>query len=382
MKKQMLSLITLVLVVGGVYVVFLTKQTLGVVAPDRYIVWSVTQRDDVDDSKCTTRVYRYAVQRDDSLEIVENAEDCSSWYGLLSASPIPGLPPFIQYTVQSQSEPVAVDLNGNPATPDLGKWSVEGFYNAALGITVSAEYERPADQTVVSFYGGENPPSPFVIDNAKVISVPLYLAPISMSDDGTQVYLGTFTEASYRLQTGIPLFVYDVGTGKISQVAYGGDLVTDAFVIDTASKRLLIVSGTRFDPPEGYWWVVGPSQLHLVDLVTGKGIPLELETTDQGIWHNPRFSPVDKNTISAESNGVIHVETLNQDGTILGGNDVPGTLVDWTEQMFISDDSKQFTVFDSTSKQELGSVIRTPQDMGDGSLSVNYLGSVIIEDSK
>ena len=382
MKKQMMSLVAMILVVGGVYVVFLTKQTLKMVAPDSYIVWKVTQRHDGDDSKCTTTVYRYAVQQDESLKLVENEDDCSSWYRLLSTAPTPGLPPFIQYNVQSQSEPAAVDLNGNSARPELGMVEGGGFYNAELGITISAEYEMPADKTFVSFSGGEHPPSPFVIDNAKEISGPLYLSPIAMSDDGTQVYLGTFTEASYRLQSGVPLFVYDVATGKISQVEYGRDLVTDEFVIDTANKRLLIVSGTRFDPPEGYWEVVGPSRIHLVDLVTGKGIPLELETTDQGILHNPRFSPVDKNTISAESNGVIHVETLNQDGTIMDGNEVPGTLVDWTKQMLVSMVLQRYTVFDSTSKQELGSVPQTPQDMRDGALSINYLGSVLIEDSK
>ena len=354
------------------------------VAADTYVVWSLTERHDGDEQVCTTTVYRYGIAAQQEKELVEAKNDCMSTASLLSNSPIDPLP-FVEYGLLDENALRAVDLNGREVTEEDGysaggKRGVEGYFNEELGLGVYSEYIMEEHKTYVHFYGNENAPDGFVIDNANEIPMPMYLASISMSDDGSQVYLGTFTEASYRLMSSVPLFVYDVASQEISQVAYGKDLsFSGGSVIDTENKRALVQSGewkTTEDVPLPDFY--GPSTLHMIDLTIGEGYQLMVENGEEEPFSNVRFSPVDSDTISYEQLGGVNLVTFDQDGFVVTSEALSGTVVDWTEEMFVLMFDTLYFVFEPTGQNELARFSITPTPLLDGEFSTHYLGSITV----
>lgn len=347
-------------------------------APDTYLVWSVTRDTTVDGDGprlCDAFVYRYAVGAEAVVQLDRSEArdgDCDAPYGFDAEG---------KYVFAGARK--AVNLNGRDVTAqtDLGgKRGVEGYWNEKLGIGVYDEYVASENRTYVHFYGSENAPDGFEIDNAKIVSSPYYLGLPTMSDDGSQLYFEEFTEASGSSRFGIHVHVYDVRTGSFSDIAYGKDLLVDDVAFDYANRRLLVVSGTRGVNEEAPGWdgVTGPSKLHLVDLTTGEGVALGIETADDSMLFGPRFSPVDPNVVSVASNGVTSVMTVDGDGLVVDAVDLEGLIADWSADVLVMNFQSEWDVYGADGKTRLGTVPFAAFDMRDGSFGIQYLGSTVI----
>lgn len=386
MKNKLMPLTILVLLVGVVVYWKITHLiTDQPVAPDTYIVWSVTRDTtdySVDDTpgadalySCDAFVYRYALGADKTMRLDRSTNkfvSCDYPYTFVSADQL--IYKFSDYRL---------NLNGKKfAWEDPGKLGVEGV--GAGELHVYSEYIMPEHQTIMTLVARNGESSQVFIDNNKHLGAPMYLSPIAVSDDGTQVYLGTFTEASYQSYAGIQLYTYDVATGTIAQVPYRRDLSFSEVKIDTASKRLLAVSGKLVpdvDENEAQhgFVVVGPSQLHLVDLVTGKGMELGVETTDEALLIAPRFSPVAEDAFSVESNGVTHLLSIDADGKTTIVNDLSGRVVEWSEYVLVLDFRSRYIIMDPSGMTELGTTDQADFSLANGGFGFQYLGSVTIE---
>ncbi len=351
------------------------------VAPDTYIVFGAVRdlTTNVNEpSSCEASVYRYAIGAKRFLKLEQRllGEECQVPYGFDTVEGYVFL-----------DELVALNLNGKDITTKTNlqvMHGVGGYVNPTTGIGVNSEYIMPENKTYVSFFGTEDAPDGFEFVNTKFISAPYYLAPVMISDDSSQVYFAEYTEAGGSLREGVHLWVYDMVAKTMTQVAYGKDLLFlpyDAFVIDSTHKRLLIVSGTRKVNEEAPGWdeVVGPSQLHLVDLVTGKGVTLGFATTDEEIVYGPQFSPVDANTFAAITGGITHTIIVGEDGLILEGHDIEGQIADWTKDFMVVNGPSGWDVYDPTGKTKLGSAPFADFDLTDGSFWFQYLGSITIQ---
>ncbi len=384
MEKKILPAIVLILIAGAIAYWKLSNPIMDKpVAPDTYIVWSATRETtdrSVDDTPgadvlytCDAFAYRYAIGAEEMLQldrITAEASGCDYPYSFVPATEL-------VYTYSDYR----LNLNGKKfAWEDPGKLGVEGYGTGELH--VYSEYMMPDNDTIVTLVPREGESTQFTIQNENYISRPYYLSPIAVSDDGTQIYFGEFTEASGSLRFGIHVHVYNVAVGSMTRIAYGNDLLVSDFVFDTAGKRMLVISGTRQVNEEAPGWdeVIGPSQLHLVDLVTGKGKILGVETTDEAILTSPRFSPVNADTFSAESNGVTHMITVDADGLITDGNDITGRIVDWTDDILVLAGPSRYMIFDPTGKIFLGATNWADFDLTDGSFGFQYLGSATISE--
>lgn len=179
-----------------------------------------------------------------------------------------------------------------------------------------------------------------------------YLVPVAVADDKSAIYLGRRVETESWVAG---LWKLDVATGEVSEVAYVREHSLYQYDINPATKQLI---GVTFVPPESLGDGLGaPSEVHLVDLATGDGRPLEKAA--RGVFENPMLSDDGRRTAWYESgidyggadrafSLVLSVEY----GRVASGWEIDGVMKDWFGDTVVFDRDGNLFLYDLKTSTE------------------------------
>lgn len=193
-----------------------------------------------------------------------------------------------------------------------------------------------------------------------------YLLPVAVADDKSAIYLGRRVESESWVAG---LWKLDVATGKVSEVAYVRDHDLYEYDINPATNELI---GATFTPPESLGeWLSGPSELHLVNLVTGEGASLEALAKDY--YENPMLSDDAMRYAFHEAGPTLGegrtVVLPRATGRVANGWEIDGVAKDWFGDTLVFDRGGNLFLYDLKTSTET-------QITHETDASVEYVGVV------
>lgn len=163
-----------------------------------------------------------------------------------------------------------------------------------------------------------------------LVAKPSYIAPFAISDDGEDVYLTTFNEASYY--NAAALWVYHWRTDALKEITMVREEKIEIADLDLAAKKALGISSRKIVDPESPGYIsAAPSSMYVIDLVSGD-VQALLESRD-AVFSGLHLSPSGERLIWSRTD--IDISYYQDIGAREAIDSFSGEFVSWIDESSI-----------------------------------------------